>query len=566
MRSVRFAAIGVAVFAGLAFAGTAFAAKKNYPSSACPQSSTGLASCIAGSSDGDTITVKSGTYLENTIPVAHAVTIQGKCNNPAVIDAADIGGAFDAHDAFDIQHIKVTIRCLGFVHALYAVNDSNASTGTGGFKSLTVSQNRFQTLGHAVGLSGGANGAVISNNVLTGIDHRAIWVDPMNTNLGANDVKVLGNTDTTSDYDFIESDAPGNHWTISGNTVSNIDDDFVQWNDPLTNSTISGNTTNGLEGRAVSLGQVAGNNGNIVSGNTFANIDWDAVKIMGDDNVVSGNQLNGFIDGNGVFVVGARTILSGNTITGGAIGDGFRLSGPGPFTVSKNTAGGSYVGDDFSVTCQSACAGTQITKNTALNNQDASPGFQISDAGCAAYPCLTITSNKADRIEGASFWLHTSYANISGNAATNGGGFDNSCSGCPTAGFYLSGIFNRVTTNQALQNNYDGFSIAGNNNTVSWNLANNNGMHGLQVGRLGEASSANTLSYNTATGNRGDGVTVRDTTGAKSNAVDHTTASGNRKDCTVFDFNSVTPGTLLPAAGNHCADGSNFTVLQSIFP
>jgi hypothetical protein len=542
----------------------AAAATFTYPSAACPQGPMGLNNCINAAADGDTIVVKPGTYLENTININHAVTVAGNCKKPPVFDGAAIGGSFDDNDIFVILHDDVTIQCLSLIHANYAVNNSDAGSGTGGFLRLKVLQSNFRTLEHAVGLSGGADFAEIKNNTIVGLDHRAIDVDPNNTNSGADFVRVIGNVHNTSDAGFIDSNAPSTEWLISKNTAMLLDDDFIEWDvDPLTNSTIRDNSARAITGAAIHLG--SGSDGNTVTANGFRNLDGSGVDITGHDNVVMRNSVTGFANDDALRVAGDRTIVTGNSVKAGVDGDALDLSGNGPFTVTENKVAGQILNDNYFIDCDGSCAGTLVSKNSSRDNSAAFDGFFIDEVGCAAYPCLTVTQNEGRNLEGRGLVVMANYSDVSRNIVADSGGYSGGSGGA--SGIWIEGDFNQISLNRAVDNNFNGIELIGQNNTMTSNEARRNGMHGIQVGRDGAGpTSDDTLSFNRAFGNWGDGITVNDSTGANTISVDHTNSSGNRVDCTVFDMNSITAASLLPAAGNACADGSNFMVTQSIFP
>ena len=297
---------------------------------------------------------------------------------------------------------------------------------------------------------------------------------------------------------------------------------------------------------------VTGSN-DVLSGNTAEDNTFIGFEVyFASQDVLSGNRAENNGDLGFDIHECSQTTLVGNYSAGNADTGYEALYGTSNVFLFNRSSGNGDVGFFFIEESQDTSTGDS-------SQADAYAGFYVSDSN----PTMSLDSAVNDGSVG--FYLTGSEATVQYSVASGCGqdGFLDSqgiavlkfdlASNNPGIGFELNGALNSTVTNcLAIGNSGDGFRVdvysivlgqydfyyvdPSTNNTLSFNLASNNGGNGFFV--LG--STENTLSNNLATNNGGNGFSVEgealydDITGAyyetvysTSNTVQNNTADNN---------------------------------------
>ena len=587
--------LGLAVFmvAAAAFvfvpgsAGSSTAVTLTYPSTgACAQSPTGLASCIASATDGSTITIKPGTYYEHGTAVGHSVTVTGSCGSPSsvVIDQATVG------NGFNIQAPNVTIECLklrlggssfsGIVntgafsglHVAHVVVHSEVngiSQPAAGTSGLSVTSSTFLGINGFALLSNTLSNATLTGNTFGNASGACVELPSLSTSTISNN--TFGPCGATA----VEIDAGATN-TISGNKFATVTGRclYVESN----GTTMTKNTFNGCNGGGILVDAGMPT----ITSNTFSGeMAGDTIQVdCGNSATISGNVATGgndidpFIsvcqqssggsetitnntEMSGLVLYGIQcspcdaAVVTANKILGGGEGDGILVIGLDP-TVNTNTVGGGWATNGIFVICVGSCTNAQVEKNVE-SGAESGYGYDVESSGCASFPCMTISGNASTGNREDGFYILTSFANITGNTATENG---YSFTGCrsPYSGFDVESGSNHLSGNTASGNVCDGFFVNAPSTTLSTNTATGNFVHGFQI-----EGNLNSLDHDTSTGNFGDGFNNDGT----NTSFTSDKASGNRQDCT----NDTTGGetaTISANTGNTCADHTNFGITSTL--
>jgi parallel beta-helix repeat protein len=557
-----------------------------YPSTgACAQSSTGLNDCIASATPSSTITIKPGTYYENSTAVGTNVTITGSCSNPqaVTIDQETVG------DGFAVGASNVTIECLTLRHGGTNYDGIDNELAYDNLHVMKV--DAFEEDYGVYSPGGGATGLSVTGSTMRGLDEEAVYSNAVtnptitgNTfgNTGSHCVDLTSATNgTISNNNIGPCDSYGIYIdggdtnTVAANTIHTARSSCFDI--ASSHTTVTKNVTNGCDGTALYIDA----DNATVTNNTFTGlIGGDTIKIdCGDNAVVSGNvastgnddapfidvcqsgtgheMITNNVQSSGLVSYGVECVtcdnstITGNKVVGGGEDDAFYVYGASP-VVTNNVGMGGWNDETFYVQCASGCSSAQAENNVEAGS-NSGYGFEIYSNGCGAFPCMTISGNTATDNTESGFYLHTTYADITGNKASFSG---YSHTGCYYSGFEVAEGFNTLTGNTATSNACQGFYVGTPSNTLQSNTATGNFVHGFQV-----EGASNTLISNIATGNFGDGFNNDGTNTTFTNNK----ASGNRQDCTNDNQAPSAEGASISSAtGNVCKDLTNFNVASTL--
>jgi parallel beta-helix repeat protein len=393
--------------------------------------------------------------------------------------------------------------------------------------SLTVPSGAFPTIQSAVDAAG--SGDVI--NIKPGTYNETVVVTTAIITIQKKPktkgtVIVDGFDPTAASDETFDIDATG--FRLTNVTVRNGEDDSIECDG------------NNCEIRKVRvLSSVVGDcinitgAGAIVSGSVLRSCADNAIEITGAGSVVSGNNVR--LSNNACVVVnGSDALVQKNTIGQCEDLEGLTVSGQNPRVLSNKVSGPTDT-VALHVACSVSCGTGAVSGNVVTNGAEDDDGIAVSVA--AGLGSFDIIGNTVVRSLEHGFDLDVSDGVIKNNIARENGAEKED-------GFSITGDNNSISGNKAIGNGGAGFTIDGIQNVLTRNVASNNGVEGIKV----TASSATTLDRNTATGNQADGI---ENDGASS-VLTNNRSRNNKLDCT----GDVAPTT---DTGNSCADGTSFS-------
>jgi parallel beta-helix repeat protein len=358
----------------------------------------------------------------------------------------------------------------------------------------------------------------------------------------------------------------GANFTLRSVTVINsADNDLHVLAD---NARILFSTFIGAEASAGVL--VQGNNAEI-RGNRARNQGEGGFWVEGDDNLLLLNEARNIEDGGGFAVVGHNNTLQLNKAFDTDFG-AFLVLGDDNL-VDRNAAQGSHgplfviVGanprvlgnrgsqtafDVFGIGCEPVfaavtvdCTKMVVRGNHASDAVDDEEGFDVfvDAAGGAGW---IVEQNTAWRNNSHGFTITGSGGIIRNNVAI--------ANGTETEhGFTIHGDDNSITGNRSTDNEGDGLIVGGNGNLIRANRADRNKLDGIHVVA---PADGNTVDRNVAFGNHADGIR-NDGTGT---ILTNNTSRANRVDCT---SDLAGGASVATDTRNACVDGSSFSVTQT---
>ena len=325
----------------------------------------------------------------------------------------------------------------------------------------------------------------------------------------------------TTDLGYLLQDSRYNN--LTGNTAYGNDEAFNIINSPYNNLTQNSATAHVFRAFLFS----DSDNNTVYRNNAASPTSSSASPFAfyfggSDNNTIVENTASGH-DRPLVLSNSDRNDLTGNTMTGGEAG--FQLlDGSDDNSLTGNNA--RYSGDGFLI---SGSTHNSLTRNTATGNRDY--GFAIDQASYN-----NLTSNIADSNGWGYSLSRTSFNTLVGNHAKNN--YKEYTLWMTGGGFSISEANNDTLFGNTAKNNFDGFVVSESEGTVMEdNVAQNNDKYtnedGGHNGFTLIGSSYSTLRNNTASGNPGTGVLVRDYVGwpedlpSAYNVLDRNTVSNN---------------------------------------
>jgi len=420
---------------------------------------------IDAASDGDTVLVASGTYVENISFSGKAITVLGGGADLTVIDGSYLGtvalfnngerrdsvldgftlqngiglmvGSYTYGGGISVRYASPTIQnCTIQLNAASWGGGLHVYNSSAAIANCLITNNSTSNDGGGICFSEGSTsiitGCTVNNN--SGGWGGGIYVYKCSTEIV--DSFIEGNSaDLGGGLCFQEvSEATVQGGTISGNFSSNKGGGILCYgaSPTITNCTISGNSADN-EGGGIHCDQQSAPNisYNTISANIGNGIYLTVSPATITNNTISDNQGG---SGCGIYCHRSDAIISDNIITGNAgngSGGGIRLDQGSP-TVSDNIIANNYAGSIGGGITFDAVSPSFINNTISGNTTDGSGGgiyidnsFSLTIANC------TVENNTANLFGGGM------YSDCSTFTVT-GGSFDNNTASVAGGGIHSS--------------------------------------------------------------------------------------------------------------------------------